>query len=231
MRRAILTFVLIAAAAPSAFAQNPYAQRQKALRFTGDALLRYEWTRKIPSAGSTIDESRYRLQARPRIEATVGPLELGVGGEFNYSKDENDKAPAGETLTDNGALPSAAPHPPPITNSDRSAQRVLETLPGGRSPGSRSQARAPSPTDLPGPRLRWKASIEMAGLRSAENGSRGSGPRHRSRWAERLPPTHRYREGPSSFAAGHRPSASVTGRRRRRQAPGNLIARSRHLTS
>jgi len=98
MRRAILTFVLIAAAAPSAFAQNPYAQRQKALRFTGDALLRYEWTRKIPSAGSTIDESRYRLQARPRIEATVGPLELGVGGEFNYSRDENDKAPDGGTL-------------------------------------------------------------------------------------------------------------------------------------
>jgi hypothetical protein len=109
MRRAFLGVVL-AAAAPAALAQNnPYAQ-QKSFRFTGDALARYEWTRDIPlppgtlnpdgtvNESSTVNEDRYLLQARPRLEAVVGPLELGVGGLFNYSNEENDKAPPGETL-------------------------------------------------------------------------------------------------------------------------------------
>lgn len=90
---------MLVAVAPAAWAQNnPYAQ-PKSFRFTGDALARYEWTRNIPSVDGTTNEDRYLLQARPRLEAVVGPLELGVGGLFNYSGDKNDEAPPGETLT------------------------------------------------------------------------------------------------------------------------------------
>jgi opacity protein-like surface antigen len=87
------------AMAGAAAAQDSTAtyQQQKAFRFTGDTLARYEWTKDIP--GDVPDVNRYRLQARPRVEMTIGPVQLGVGGEFNYSDDENDKAPAGETLT------------------------------------------------------------------------------------------------------------------------------------
>jgi hypothetical protein len=83
--------------AAGAEAQNPYAQKQSAIQFTGDALFRYEWTKKILGPEGELDESRYRIQARPGIEATFGPVELGVGGEFNYSKDKNDETPEGQT--------------------------------------------------------------------------------------------------------------------------------------
>jgi len=108
MKNAVLTALLVATAVPAAFAQNPY-QQPKSLRFAGDALFRWEWTRDIPNPAlqtptdpdlpEKINEDRYLLQARPRLEANVGPLELGVGGLFNYSGDENDVAPPGETLS------------------------------------------------------------------------------------------------------------------------------------
>ncbi len=78
---------------------DPTYQKNQAFRFLGDTLARYEWTRGIPTPAGDIDESRSRLQVRPRIEATFGPVELGVGGDFNYSDDENDVAPEGEALT------------------------------------------------------------------------------------------------------------------------------------
>ncbi len=66
--------------------------------FTGDALGRYEWTRNIPGDGDeTTNESRWRLQWRPRFEASVGVLRLGVGAELNYSQDRNYKPPEGES--------------------------------------------------------------------------------------------------------------------------------------
>ena len=65
-------------------------------QLTGDALARYEWTKDIPADdGGTTDESRWRVQWRPRVEMSVGPLDLGVGGELNYSQDRNDRPPAG----------------------------------------------------------------------------------------------------------------------------------------
>jgi hypothetical protein len=101
MRRASILAGLFAFAGIPALAQEPanvYQTPQK-FRFTGDGLFRYEWTQDIPpEIDPDTKESRYLLQVRPRVEMTLGPAELGVGGEFNYSQDENDKAPAGETL-------------------------------------------------------------------------------------------------------------------------------------
>jgi hypothetical protein len=100
IRLATTTLAALAVSGTSA-AQDPGAvyqqQPNQAFRFAGDTLARYEWTKDVP--GGVPDASRYRLQARPRIEMRIGPVELGVGGEFNYSEDENDVPPEGESLT------------------------------------------------------------------------------------------------------------------------------------
>ena len=98
-RLAATLLTLASAAAATAQDPDPAYQKGQAYRFAGDTLARYEWTRNIPAAGGAIDTSRYRFQLRPRLELTFGPVELGAGGEFNYSDDENDVAPAGESLT------------------------------------------------------------------------------------------------------------------------------------
>ena len=108
-RRTASQMLALVALAASASAQDTGAvyqqQANQSFRFAGDSLARYEWTKDVPVAGAPgeppllLDSNRYRLQARPRIEMRFGPVELGVGGEFNYSEDENDVAPEGETLT------------------------------------------------------------------------------------------------------------------------------------
>ncbi len=101
MRRAATAVAPLAVLALASFAaaQDPGAVYQqqpgKAFRFAGDTLARYEWTRDIPTADGLVNEDRYFLQARPRIELRVGPVELGVGGAFNYSEEENDIPPVG----------------------------------------------------------------------------------------------------------------------------------------
>src|SRR3990172_11258429 len=97
---ATLAVMTLATAAP---AQDPAAvyqqQPKQSFRFAGDTLARYEWTSNTPVAGELVDENRYRVQLRPRIELRFGPFELGAGGEFNYSEDENDIPPEGQPLT------------------------------------------------------------------------------------------------------------------------------------
>jgi hypothetical protein len=100
MRRAALVAspLAVLALASVAAAQAPVVypnQPNKPLRFTGDALARYEWTEDIPTGDTLSSDSRYLLQFRPRLEATVGPVQLGVGGEFNYSDEQNYEAPPG----------------------------------------------------------------------------------------------------------------------------------------
>ena len=51
--------------------------------------------RDIPTVDGLVNEDLYFLQARPRVELNVGPIELGVGGAFNYSENENDLPPEG----------------------------------------------------------------------------------------------------------------------------------------
>ena len=93
----------LALAAAPALAQEPapvYQQEKpKPLRFAGDLLARYEWSRDIPEGGGEVsNDNRWRLQFRPRLEVHTGPFEAGVGGEFNYSSDQNYLAPPGEKL-------------------------------------------------------------------------------------------------------------------------------------
>ena len=100
---AVVPLAVLAFAAQAA-AQDPAAvyqqQPQKAFRFAGDSLARYEWTRDIPGADGPVNEDRYFLQVRPRVELNMGPIELGVGGAFNYSDADNEVPPAGQaTLT------------------------------------------------------------------------------------------------------------------------------------
>jgi hypothetical protein len=95
--------LVVLAVATTAAAQDPaavYQQEQKqAYRFAGDTLGRYEWTRSIPVDGQLVNQDRYRLQVRPRLELRFGPFEIGAGGEFNYSEDENDIPPNLQPLT------------------------------------------------------------------------------------------------------------------------------------
>ena len=92
--------LLLAAAAAPAAAQDPdpvYQQQKKqSVRFAGDSLARYEWTRELPDgAGGTKDESRWHVRVRPRLELSAGPFDAAVGGAFTYSKDENDASVEG----------------------------------------------------------------------------------------------------------------------------------------
>jgi hypothetical protein len=64
-----------------------------------DAIGREEWTRNVPTDdGTTKNESRWSIQARPRYEVTFGPFDLGVGAAINYSHDRNDEPPKGGSL-------------------------------------------------------------------------------------------------------------------------------------
>jgi hypothetical protein len=66
--------------------------KQYSFNFKGDGLARQEWTRELFQGA---DQSRWRLQGRPRLEFGIGSFVAGVGGEFNYSKDDNIKPPEG----------------------------------------------------------------------------------------------------------------------------------------
>jgi hypothetical protein len=96
MKRALLPIALCVMTAHPAAAQYGQSQSQS-FKIAGDALARYEWTRDIPAPdGITVNEDRYFLQARPRAELNLGFLELGVGGQFNYSDVDNTVLPDGE---------------------------------------------------------------------------------------------------------------------------------------
>jgi hypothetical protein len=93
-----LTLSVLFAVAAAAQEEEPPPdlgpQQQYNFDFRVDALMRQEWTKEIFVAPDEFrDESRWRLQARPRLEAGFGPVVVGVGGDFNYSKDENNDPP------------------------------------------------------------------------------------------------------------------------------------------
>lgn len=101
MRLAALAapFALTALAAVAA-AQDPgpvyQQQKKKSLAYAADTLFRYEWTRDVPTADGLVNDDRYVLRVRPRVEVNFGPVELGVGGAFYYSNVENDVPPPGQ---------------------------------------------------------------------------------------------------------------------------------------
>jgi len=100
MRISVLAVACLAVLAPAARGaaqgQAYPPQPKQGFRFAGDTLARYEWTRDIPGEDGLVNEDRYFVQARPRVELNVGPIELGVGGAFSYSDVENDVPPPGQ---------------------------------------------------------------------------------------------------------------------------------------
>jgi len=96
MKSRVLVVASLAVLAPAVHAAAQAQQQKQTFRFTGDALARYEWTRDIQGdEGVLVNEDRYFLQARPRVELNIGPFEVGGGGAFNYSNVENDVPPPG----------------------------------------------------------------------------------------------------------------------------------------
>jgi hypothetical protein len=95
-RVATVTVLAALLSAPAARAQDPtdvpQAPEQYSFQIKADALLRQEWTRNLFQAA---DQERWRIQIRPRLDAGVKWLLLGVGAEFNHSEDENTALPAG----------------------------------------------------------------------------------------------------------------------------------------
>ena len=102
MKRALTLLLAAAPAAAQDTQDSQYFQRPEkkfSFEIKGDALARAEWTRDIfVTATQFRDEDRQRLQLRPRLEIGLGKLLLGVGGEFNYSSDENTKAAGAQAL-------------------------------------------------------------------------------------------------------------------------------------
>jgi hypothetical protein len=100
-------FLLALLAAASTVAQEPdpvYQTEKRSVTFKADALVREEWTQHLTVAPDTFrDDDRWRAQLRPRLEIDLDKLVLGVGGDFNWSSDENTEGlnPANPLVRDN----------------------------------------------------------------------------------------------------------------------------------
>ena len=99
--------LLLLSAAQAAAQEEPapvYETPKRTLELTGDALIRGEWTRHLAVAPDTfVDDDRFRGQLRPRVVVDLGKVAFGVGGDFNYSSDENTEEinPAFPLIRDN----------------------------------------------------------------------------------------------------------------------------------
>ncbi len=100
MRHPLGPLVFAAVLAAPAAAQDPapvYQNAGKQLALRADLLLRQEWNRDfVPGIAPLAEDDRRRVQFRPRLELGAGLFQLGVGGEFNYSSDDNTRPPAGQ---------------------------------------------------------------------------------------------------------------------------------------
>jgi hypothetical protein len=81
----------LALLAPPLWAQDPtpayQVEQEYKLQIKVDGLARKEWTTDL--FGDVPDQDRWRLQLRPRLEASLHWLRLGVGADLNHSSDEN----------------------------------------------------------------------------------------------------------------------------------------------
>jgi hypothetical protein len=87
-----LAGLTLALASVPAFPQEPAPvyQKPEKLRFTLEALARYEWTNDIfASPTETRDEERFVTWAFPGLEANLGKFQLGVAGGFYWSDEKN----------------------------------------------------------------------------------------------------------------------------------------------
>jgi hypothetical protein len=108
--RAAFLLALLAAAPAAAQEEAapqepaPVYQARKTFSLKVDGLLRREWTKGLAVAPDTFeDDDRWRGQLRPRLEIDLDKVVLGVGGDFNYSSDENTEEinPASPLVRDN----------------------------------------------------------------------------------------------------------------------------------
>ena len=92
--RVSLLAALMPAAAAAAQDQNNVYQQQKKSKFDVkvDVLTRQEWTEEE----TFVDTSRRHLRVRPRVEMGAGPVEVGIGGAFEYGSDRNINPPEGQ---------------------------------------------------------------------------------------------------------------------------------------
>jgi hypothetical protein len=93
LRRLATTLVVSTLAVPGA-AQGPVYQSEPPVTFRADGFYRNEWTRDL-FVGD--DQTRWRAQLRPLLQVSAGALELGVGGDFNWSDTDNTEPPEGES--------------------------------------------------------------------------------------------------------------------------------------
>jgi len=89
--RAVFPLALLGALPAAAQDQAAVYQEPKKLRFTLEAMARYEWTKDIfVTAATTREEDRFVSWAFPGLEANVGKFQLGVAGGFYWSDEVND---------------------------------------------------------------------------------------------------------------------------------------------
>lgn len=90
--QAALAAALLLASTAQAQESQPVYQTQPSnnIRFRVDALFRQEWTEDIfVTTSESRGESRRRLRLLPRLELGGERFGLGIGGDFNYSSDQN----------------------------------------------------------------------------------------------------------------------------------------------
>ena len=89
----------LAAAVAAAQEPAPVYEQPDRLHFRLEAVVRQEWTRDFYPAGIADAGAgeRMRWRALPGLELRLRTLTLGVGGDFNWSSDDNMKPDAGQT--------------------------------------------------------------------------------------------------------------------------------------
>lgn len=94
MLRSLSVPVLLALAAVAGAQETPqpvYQQQKSSSAFHLDGVSRQEWTDEV----TFMAKSRRLIRLKPRGEFNSKWLQLGLGGDFNYSSDHNTNPPAG----------------------------------------------------------------------------------------------------------------------------------------
>lgn len=88
--RTLAATTLFLVALPAAAQSPPVVyQEPKKLRFTLEALARYEWTEAFVGAAPIPKDERFVSWAFPGLEANLGKFQLGVAGGFYWSDQKN----------------------------------------------------------------------------------------------------------------------------------------------